>query len=250
MKAWGKEKEQERASDKVTSCPCTVNLVCSVRPSPWRLKHRPDKNATGHRPPSPPSPHLARHVPPPSYLFSRFTLRTRTRPPSSLIRQINPPPNPNNCLTLIRVWERCSPSHPCFPLTLLLRKCDPGGFMNDLISAMQTTPCTLRHRRSFERGDLSVCAHTSVCVCIMEWQIGYFALIITYRNDFPHPSDWLPCQHWPGIRTTSFGWLKIPCDMIMLYLVNLYLARNREQTPKRCVKINLSVSELILRCWL
>lgn len=94
MKAWGKEKEQERASDKVTSCPCTVNLVCSVRPSPWRLKHRPDKNATGHRPPSPPSPHLARHVPPPSYLFSRFTLRTRTRPPSSLIRQITPPPPP------------------------------------------------------------------------------------------------------------------------------------------------------------
>ena len=129
MKAGGKQKEQERArqSDKVTSCPCTVNRVCSVSPSPWRLKHRPDKNATGHRPPSLPSPPLssslsaplARYVPPPS--LSIFTLYSpNTHSPSFLPHQPDKNPTtlsvspsrslPNATALLIRTPSSHAPS--------------------------------------------------------------------------------------------------------------------------------------------
>lgn len=140
---WEEEKEQERArqSDKATSCPCMVKRVCSARPLPWRPRHRPDKNATGHRPPSPIpslSAPLACYVPSPSYLFSRFTLWTRTRPPSSLITHIKPPTtlssSQSESAAVLLIQALLSPSS--------WGNLTPGSFMNDLISAMQTTPWT------------------------------------------------------------------------------------------------------------
>lgn len=159
-----KEWERARQSDKAASCPCIVNRVCSVRPLPWRPRHRPDKNATGHRPPSPLpslSAPLACYIPSPSYLFSRFTLRTRTRPPSSLITQIKPPTSlsssQSESAAVLLIQALLSPSS--------WGSLTPGGFMNDLISAMQTTPCTPRHRSSFGKG-LRLCAHVQVCVSL------------------------------------------------------------------------------------
>lgn len=96
MKARGKEKEQERArqSDKVTSCPCMVDRVYSVCPSPWQLKHRPDKNATGHGPPSLPSL-SSPCTPRPSPFLSIFTLYSpNTHSPSFLPHQ--PDKKPHN----------------------------------------------------------------------------------------------------------------------------------------------------------
>lgn len=97
-------------------------------------------------------------------------------------------------------WEHCSSNHLYLTSIALLRKHDPRAFKNDLISAMQTRSCTLQKHAT------SVCAHK--WVYIMVWQISYFVLIITYRSDFSHPSDWLPWQHWPDISTTSIRWLR------------------------------------------
>lgn len=106
---------------------------------------------------------LIGHIKPPQH-----TLSLSVSPSFSLSVCLSPPlfPPPPSLSLSLRVREGCSSSHPCFLLTLLLRKCDPGGFMNDLISAMQTTPCTPRHRHrsGFERDYLPACAHTSVRV--------------------------------------------------------------------------------------
>ena len=67
--------QRERGRDRVMRCcPCMVTHVSTVLPLPWRLKHRPEENATGPCHPSPLliylhallSEHVPALLPPPS----------------------------------------------------------------------------------------------------------------------------------------------------------------------------------------
>lgn len=139
---------------------------------------------------------LTCHEPhPPSYLCSCFTLWTRTHP-LFLPHLISQPKNAVNLF--VRV----------FLLLALLRKCDLEGFRNDLISSVQTIPYG---------GTTFVPVH--MCFCIRDRQIPPFVLIITYQIHSSHPSDWFPCQHWPGILEYSFRWLKINGNMVTVCFV-------------------------------
>lgn len=188
MKAGGKKNEHERArqSDKVTSCPCMVNCVCSMRPSPWRLKQTWYKCNRA----SSSLPTLAFSCTPrPSSFLSVFTLYSpNTHSASFHTHQSDKKTKLQICLSSIFSF------HPP------LQEIWPPRFINDLTSAIQTTWCTLRRWSSFEKDYLCVCVCTVTVVCLHNGVTNW----LFCSND--NISQWFFTAMWLNTMST-LAWL-------------------------------------------